>query len=341
MTGLYYYGYRYFAPWLSRWISPDPAGAVDGLNLYGFVGNSPVSFTDSDGRMRVPKKVFVGAGGVIRSKGELALDAQQDDRRLIVEELQPALADLVASVPVIVDSDSQDSQSSTVSLGTALSFVGLVEDLEAPSSLEEIELAPLTVGAPASPAPGPSVVSLGVTNPHTCSVCGKSLANRRSLGRHLKLHSGQKPYVCDESGCSQAFVRAHDLVQHRRKHSGEKPFKCNEPGCHQAYWQSSDLMRHHRVHTGDKPFKCTAPECNAAFTQQTGLTVHRRIHTSERPFKCTAPECNAAFTQQVGLTVHRRIHTDERPFRCEVLGCNEAFRQQSNLTMHRNRKHAV
>ena len=25
-TGLYYYGYRYYAPWLQRWISPDPAG---------------------------------------------------------------------------------------------------------------------------------------------------------------------------------------------------------------------------------------------------------------------------------------------------------------------------
>jgi insecticidal toxin complex protein TccC len=33
-TGLYYYGYRYYAPWLQRWLCPDPAGDVDGLNRY-------------------------------------------------------------------------------------------------------------------------------------------------------------------------------------------------------------------------------------------------------------------------------------------------------------------
>ncbi|EGH49324.1 insecticidal toxin protein, partial [Pseudomonas syringae pv. pisi str. 1704B] len=25
-SGLYYYGLRYYAPWLQRWINPDPAG---------------------------------------------------------------------------------------------------------------------------------------------------------------------------------------------------------------------------------------------------------------------------------------------------------------------------
>jgi insecticidal toxin complex protein TccC len=49
VSGLYYYGARYYAPWLQRWVSADPAGAVDGLNLYGFVGNNPVSFIDVHG----------------------------------------------------------------------------------------------------------------------------------------------------------------------------------------------------------------------------------------------------------------------------------------------------
>lgn len=48
--GLYYYGFRYYAPWLGRWVNPDPAGSVDGLNLYWFCGNNPVCRTDSDGR---------------------------------------------------------------------------------------------------------------------------------------------------------------------------------------------------------------------------------------------------------------------------------------------------
>lgn len=50
-SGLYYYGFRYYAPWLGRWISPDPAGTSDGLNLYRFCGNNPTCRVDPDGRM--------------------------------------------------------------------------------------------------------------------------------------------------------------------------------------------------------------------------------------------------------------------------------------------------
>ncbi|MEN2393438.1 RHS repeat-associated core domain-containing protein [Pseudomonas halotolerans] len=48
-SGVYYYGARYYAPWLQRWVSADPAGDVDGLNLYGFVANNPMTFTDDQG----------------------------------------------------------------------------------------------------------------------------------------------------------------------------------------------------------------------------------------------------------------------------------------------------
>ncbi|PKH01306.1 toxin [Psychromonas sp. MB-3u-54] len=48
-TGLYYYGARYYAPWLGRWMSPDPAGTVDGLNLYAFVSGNPIRFNDHTG----------------------------------------------------------------------------------------------------------------------------------------------------------------------------------------------------------------------------------------------------------------------------------------------------
>ncbi len=48
-TGFYYYGARYYANWLGRWLSPDPAGTIDGPNLYAFVGNNPVSMVDVGG----------------------------------------------------------------------------------------------------------------------------------------------------------------------------------------------------------------------------------------------------------------------------------------------------
>jgi RHS repeat-associated protein len=48
-TGFYYYGYRYYVPWTGRWLSPDPIGPEDGLNLYQFVRNNPVNLTDPNG----------------------------------------------------------------------------------------------------------------------------------------------------------------------------------------------------------------------------------------------------------------------------------------------------
>ncbi|WP_437310895.1 RHS repeat-associated core domain-containing protein [Sorangium sp. So ce388] len=48
-TGLYYHGARYYAPWLGRWTSADPAGMVDGPNLYGYVRGNPIRLRDPSG----------------------------------------------------------------------------------------------------------------------------------------------------------------------------------------------------------------------------------------------------------------------------------------------------
>ncbi|WP_226299931.1 RHS repeat domain-containing protein [Pseudomonas sp. MM213] len=48
-TGLYYYGYRYYAPWLQRWVSTDPAGSLAGLNLFLMVENNPIIYVDFSG----------------------------------------------------------------------------------------------------------------------------------------------------------------------------------------------------------------------------------------------------------------------------------------------------
>lgn len=51
LTGLYDYGFRYYAPWLCRWISPDPLGIADGMNAYSMVHNNPVTYRDTAGLM--------------------------------------------------------------------------------------------------------------------------------------------------------------------------------------------------------------------------------------------------------------------------------------------------
>jgi RHS repeat-associated protein len=48
-SGLYYYGYRYYLSELGRWSSRDPIGENGGVNLYGFVGNDAINYTDPFG----------------------------------------------------------------------------------------------------------------------------------------------------------------------------------------------------------------------------------------------------------------------------------------------------
>lgn len=61
-TGLYYYGFRYYAPWLQRWISPDPGYDINGLNLYTMVNNNPMTLRDMDGLdgSRMTQRLLVG-----------------------------------------------------------------------------------------------------------------------------------------------------------------------------------------------------------------------------------------------------------------------------------------
>ncbi len=61
-TGLYYYGYRYYQPWVGRWLSADPAGTVDGLNLYRMVRNNPVTLIDNNGLLSTGQEARKSVG---------------------------------------------------------------------------------------------------------------------------------------------------------------------------------------------------------------------------------------------------------------------------------------
>lgn len=162
--------------------------------------------------------------------------------------------------------------------------------------------------------------------PFGCNECSKKFATKQKQKVHERTHTTEKAFVCPEENCSYACKQKSNLNTHMLTHTKEKPHKCKY--CEQCFSTSSSRDVHERTHTLERPFECKM--CKQRFRQTGHLDMHMLMHTGKRAHACT--KCDKKFSIAHQLVEHMRIHTNERPFKCDV--CPQAFAQAGNLTVH-------
>lgn len=100
-TGLYYYGARYYRTDWQRWLSPDPAGAVDGLNLYRFVRNSPMGWVDIQGHNAFPFAAIESSEVRAKASDGRFMAAQASARREASNDISVINDWVVSLIPTI------------------------------------------------------------------------------------------------------------------------------------------------------------------------------------------------------------------------------------------------
>ncbi|CAO2626641.1 Zinc finger protein 296 [Lemmus lemmus] len=207
----------------------------------------------------------------------------------------------------------------------------------------------------------PPPVSSAARRSPTCLVCKKTLSSFSNLKVHMRSHTGERPYACDQ--CPYACAQSSKLNRHKKTHRqltpgspctpatsrGVSPTAPPEPADHAA--APASTLPHQEVEKAGAAATAGIQEPGAPGSgAQAGpdamdwgaIAKGKRTDPikSEKPTpsKSRGPGsscefCGKYFANSSNLTVHRRSHTGERPYACDQ--CPYACAQSSKLNRHR------
>nr|CAD7407603.1 unnamed protein product [Timema cristinae] len=90
----------------------------------------------------------------------------------------------------------------------------------------------------------------GEYNNHVCPVCGARVKQRTAFLEHMRSHTGDRPFRCDQ--CPASFACVARLTVHRKSVHEPRQYKCDQ--CLKTFQTKHHLLRHAVIHTENKPF---------------------------------------------------------------------------------------
>ena len=185
---------------------------------------------------------------------------------------------------------------------------------------------------------------------HECGQCGKAFCSKIQLGRHAKIHSGEKAFLCSQ--CEQTFHRKDHLKTHEKTHqtigSNERVFyECERVECGKTYNSYASFMKHRKTHEivesslaggdilGNGKAAISLGQVNAP--HQRTLSVGSGIQYKERLDHSSIGAIgspSAAAPTAAANTPSRRSHREQGEKRFQCMQCSKKFPTSKDLKRH-------